>query len=149
MQRPLSALLRAHHAALKAEWMRRLQAEPMSTPMADPTMLAYLMDETLAQVDRLVRAPPSPSWLVLHKHHLEPLRSACPCGLNPLLAYFSTGGEALIKVLGADVCRPEDEKTRICQAWHFIAQGEIEALCGMCRRVCAPALSFPLPGPQP
>jgi len=98
------------------------------------------MDETLAQLESLVHARPASRWLAVRKTHLEPLRSLCPCGLNPLLAYFGTGAEALKTVLAEDLTK--GQKTMTCQAWHFLAQGEIEALCEGCHRVCAPSLSF-------
>ncbi|HSY54608.1 MAG TPA: hypothetical protein VK785_09185 [Opitutaceae bacterium] len=109
--------------------------------MANPDTLVYLMDETLAQLESLVRARPTPRWLKLRRTHLEPLRALCPCGLNPLLAYFSAGAESLETVLSADL--DKGEKSMLCQGWHFLAQNEIEALCEGCCRVCAPALSFP------
>jgi hypothetical protein len=100
------------------------------------------MDETLTQLESLVSARPASRWLTLRKTHLDPLRSLCPCGLNPLLAYFSSGVEALNAVLSTDGYLTKEEKFMLCQAWHFLAQGEIEALCAGCCRVCAPALSF-------
>jgi hypothetical protein len=87
-----------------------------------------------------VRVRPASRWLTLRKIHLEPLRSLCPCGLNPLLAYFSTGVGALKLVLAEDLTK--GQKAMVCQAWHFLAQGEIEALCKGCQRICAPSLTF-------
>ncbi|HWZ95411.1 MAG TPA: hypothetical protein VNW30_09480 [Opitutaceae bacterium] len=140
MRSRLSALVRVNRSRLKAEWRRRLRIDPMSTPQADPDCMVHLMDETLEQLESLVRARPASRWLTLRKTHLEPLRSLCPCGLNPLLAYFSTGGGALKLVLAEDLTN--GQKAMVCQAWHFLAQGEIEALCEGCHRVCAPPLSF-------
>ena len=110
--------------------------------MANPDTLVYLMDETLAQLESLVRARPTPRWLKLRRTHLEPLRALCPCGLNPLLAYFGTGAEALNMVLADAADLTKEEKLRLYEAWHFLAQGEIEALCEGCHRICAPSLSF-------
>ena len=106
--------------------------------------MLYLMNETLTQLEALVNARPASRWLKLRKTHLEPLRSLCSCGLNPLLAYFGTGAEALETVLSTDADLTKEEKFMLYQGWHFLAQGEIEALCEGCTRVCAPALSFPL-----
>jgi hypothetical protein len=138
----LVVLLQAQRTRLKAEWCRRLRIEPVSTPLANPDTLVYLMDETLVQLESLVSARFASRWLSLRKTHLEPLRSLCPCGLNPLLAYFSSGVEALEVVLSTDGYLTKEEKSMLCQAWHFLAQSEIEALCEGCCRVCAPALSF-------
>jgi len=142
MHSRLAVLLHAQRTLLKAEWRRRLRIEPASTPLANPDTLVYLMDETLTQLEALVRDRPTPRWLRLRKTHLGPLRLLCPCGLNPLLAYFSTGVEALDAVLSTDEYLTEEEISVLCQAWHFLAQSEIEALCEGCCRVCAPALSF-------
>jgi hypothetical protein len=142
MHSRLAVLLHAQRTILKAEWRRRLRIEPVSTPLANPDTLVYLMDETLAQLEALVRGRPAPRWLRLRRTHLEPLRSLCPCGLNPLLAYFSTGVEALDTILSTDGYLTGEEIFTLCQAWHFLAQSEIEALCEGCCRVCAPALSF-------
>jgi hypothetical protein len=142
MHSRLAVLLHAQRTRLKAEWRRRLRIEPASTPLANPDTLVYLMDETLAQLEALVRDRPAPRWLRLRKTHLGPLRSLCPCGLNPLLAYFSTGVEALDAILSTDGYLTEEKISTLCQAWHFLAQSEIEALCEGCCRVCAPALSF-------
>jgi hypothetical protein len=144
MRSRLAVLLRVHRLRFKAEWRRRLRIEPANTPLANPDALIYLMDETLAQLESLMRARPTPRWLRLRKTHLEPLRSLCPCGLNPLLAYFSAGAEALDAALSADADLTKEEKSMLCQGWHFLAQSEIEALCEGCCRVCAPALSFAL-----
>jgi len=145
MQRSLSTLLHAQRAALKAEWNWRLMAEPPpSPPPANPHVLSYLMDETLAQLERLIQLRPTSRWSLLYKTHLAPLYTLCPCGLNPLLAYFAAGSEALREILSAANRLSADEKTRIETVWHFIAQSEIQALCGPCHKICAPALSFPM-----
>jgi hypothetical protein len=146
MHSRLAVLVHAQRIPLKTEWRRRLRIEPTSTPLANPDTLVYLMDETLTQLEALVRDRPAQRWTRLRKTHLEPLRSLCPCGLNPLLAYFSSGVEALDAILSTDGYLTKEEKSMLCQAWHFLAQSEIEALCEGCCRVCAPALSFSLVG---
>jgi hypothetical protein len=142
MHSRLAVLVHARRTSLKAEWRRRLRIEPLSSPLANPDTLVYLMDETLMQLEALVRDRPAPRWLRLRKSHLGPLRSLCPCGLNPLLAYFGTGVEALDAVFSTDGDLTREERSTLCQAWHFLAQSEIEILCAGCCRVCAPALSF-------
>ncbi len=112
--------------------------------MAPPEVLDHLMDETLNQLERLVRVRPTTRWFVLHKTHLDPLYTLCPCGLNPLLSYFSAGGEALQGILADIGGLSGPGKDKISQGWHFIAQSEIQALCGLCHNICAPALSFPM-----
>jgi hypothetical protein len=145
MRSRLATLLRLHRPRLKAEWRRLLWMEPVSTPLANPDTLVYLMDETLTQLESILRTQHTPRWLKLRKTHLEPLRSYCPCGLNPLLAYFSTGVEALDTVLTVAASLTKEEKAIFYQGWHFLAQGEIQALCGGCCQECRrPKLSFSL-----
>lgn len=102
------------------------------------------MDKTLAELEMLVRSSPTKRWLSVHKTHLRPLRLLCPCGLNPLLEYFSTGAAAADSVLSGAESLSGAEISTLWDGWHFLAQGEIQDLCGCCRRVCAPALSFPV-----
>jgi hypothetical protein len=138
----LSVLLHRNRPRIEAEWRRQLRVEPAGTPLADPDNMAHLMDETLAQLESLMLARPSSRWLTLRKTHLEPLRSLCPCGLNPLLAYFGTGAETMNTVLADAADLTKEEINELREAWHFLAQGEIEALCEGCHRICAPSLSF-------
>lgn len=141
----LPQLLRKHRLCLKAEWERRLRAEPAITAMAHPDILVYMMDETLDQLGALLRAKSAERWGAVQHSHLMQLRALCPCGLNPLLTYFVTGGDAMQAVLlevAAEL--PEVEKHALCSAWHFMAQNEIESLCAPCHRICAPGLNVRL-----
>jgi hypothetical protein len=144
MQRSLFGLLHSHRAALKKEWSRRLYLEPQNVRVTQKDLLADLMDQTLDELENLMQKRPSTGWFALHRTHLAPLHSGHGCGLNPLLTYFSTGDEALKKILSVSHRLSESEKVRVGRAWHFIAQSEIQALCGDCRNICAPALSFPV-----
>ena len=128
MQRSLSTLLHARRTPVKTDWSRRLWAEPQSTLMTNSEMLSLLMDETLDQLERLLCLRPTSRWTVLYKTHLGPLYALSSCGLNPLLLYFSAGGEALRKVLSISGSRGTAEKRRLDGTWHFIAQSEIQAL---------------------
>ncbi len=87
----LAVLLHAQRIPLKAEWRRRLRIEPASTPLANPDTLVYLMDETLTQLEALVRNRPAPRWLRLRKTHLGPLRSALSLRAKPAVGLLQHG----------------------------------------------------------
>ncbi|MDE3084522.1 MAG: hypothetical protein KGJ37_04785 [Verrucomicrobiota bacterium] len=148
MASSLVLLLRKRRLRLKAEWKRRLREEPATTALANPDILVYLMDETLNQLETLLSTRAQAHWVDVHHSHLTQVRTLCSCGLNPLLTYFHTGGAALKAELLESQEMPElseREKEILNQAWYFMAQREVESLCGPCRRVCAPALNFSCP----
>ena len=128
-----------HRLQLKTEWNARLHLAPPSTALAAPDILLYRMNDTLDQLDSLLRSPSAKRWVDWRPAQLARLPEQCRCGLNPLLAYFLTGGAALDSVLpdlgGA-------ARTTVDQAWTLLAQSEIESLCAICRRVGSPVLEF-------
>jgi hypothetical protein len=146
MPSALPILLHRHRHRLKSEWNRRLHVQPPSTPLANPDILVHLMDETLSQLESLLRSKPSAHWFDLHDAQLGQLRTLCPCGLNPLMTYFITGEKTFQTVFcghkGAPGLSPNQKKA-LGRAWHVLAQREIESLCTPCCRICAPTLTFP------
>ncbi len=126
MSRRLPELLRAHRLRLKADWSRRLGARPPRSPLALPEILQHRMNDTLDQLDDLLRTRPT---LMMRKVR-EP--EPCRCDLNPLLDYFATGGEALAAGLNGELSAAEE--TILDRAWHYLAAREIQALCGACLR---------------
>jgi hypothetical protein len=118
----------------KTEWLRRLQTEPAVSTMAEPAILAYLMDDTLGKFsERIGRMTTRPArlaaWSDFARH--------CRCGLNPLLAYFSTGETALKELTAGDALLAEDTRAWLHRQWAALARQEIDALCSACRRTCA------------
>ena len=124
-------LLLNHREALKQEWHRRLRVEPPATSLGMPDILIYRMDDTLQQVDALLRDARSGDWPEQLPPPLGELRAACCCGRNPLTDYFVVGGAAIGVVLPPMSAR---DGTRIEQAWYLVAQREIALLCTICRR---------------
>ena len=120
---------------VKAEWSRRLRSQPAITALANPDILVRLMDETLGQFDALLRTKPTGPKVPARTKRLS---SSCQCGLNPLLAYFSTGGAAMAAVAaelsGADAI--DCETLRL--AWDCLTKREIGLFCGSCRRFSGP-----------
>src|SRR4051794_30406844 len=92
MQNGLMSALRQRRAAIRARWEDLLRVERANTPLANPDALVHLIDWTLDEIYRTLEGLPSRRRPLrpYSKHDIE-----CPCGRNPLLAYFSAGEQAL------------------------------------------------------
>lgn len=131
-------LLENRKTDLKNEWAQRLRVEPVRTPLADPAILGYLMDETIAQLTALLtRRPPRAK-----REGGGVFEDRCRCGLNPLLVYFATGEAALSAILETEAPLDEPLRMFVSGQWRVLAQRELDALCGACVRTC------PSPYPQ-
>jgi len=151
MHRSFVAELAARRPALKHAWERKLRAEPITSPLANPDTLVLLMDHTL---DDLLAAL-APLVLGSGAGHGRGLRAGCLCGLNPLLAYFRVGATVLATVSGQAAARcPELDAADFaaCQQeaqaeFQALAQSEIRAFCAMCQTELARG-GKPAPGSQ-
>lgn len=131
--------LKERRSAWKTEWTRLLHGESAVSAMANPEILVYLMDETIDQFLELLRVRPSRRWLNENPSQFENPGIACRCGLNPLLAYFATGQQALALVFSDQMTSASKNSNHYTVIWHFLAQREIQSLCGSCRRTCGVA----------
>jgi len=131
--------LQTHKPQLRRRWEELLRAERVTSGMAHPDHLVYLMDWTLEQLLSELRQ-------ARFRRHLDgrmkpSQRQACACGKNPLLAYFSACEQAVVEILflaegelsnlssierGASL---EDLKRAI----HEVARRDIEAFCAVCQ----------------
>jgi hypothetical protein len=103
--------------------------------MATPDTLAHLMDWAFDRISaELTRTP-------LKGRHT--VRAAiCPCGLNPLLAFFITAEEVLVEALFLEdlPCQALPSKAREMALAHLrdcvrrVGVREIEAFCAVCRQ---------------
>lgn len=124
---------------LRRRWEELLRAERVTSGMANPDSLIYLMDWTLDQLMNELRQSH-------YRRHLENRsapseRQRCSCGMNPLLAYFSAAEQAIIEVLflaGGELANLssiergaslEDLKS----ALHEVARRDIESFCAVCQ----------------
>jgi len=131
--------LQTHKPQLRRRWEELLRAERVTSGMAHPDHLIYLMDWTLDQLLNELRQ-------ARFRRHLDGRtkvneRQACECGKNPLLAYFSACEQAVIEVLFlmegelsnlSSIERSaslEDLKSAI----HEVARRDIEAFCAVCQ----------------
>lgn len=140
MDEDLRRRLRARRPAIRREWEALLRAEPVATPLGHPDALAHLMDRTLKVVfaslgasGRRHRAGPPFS--------IEDIRAECPCGRNPLLAYFLAGeralrGALLLVLAEAPGPAPEAWKgavSELCLVMHDIARRDVVLFCSLCQ----------------
>lgn len=125
--------LRTRQPEIRARWEMLLRGERVNTALAHPDTLVFMIDST---VEELLHAIERRRPL---RHRAQ--RPACPCGRNPLLAYFQAGEQALLEeMILAQVAmsglHPRDREAAVTQLRDTVrdfADTEIEAFCGLCR----------------
>jgi hypothetical protein len=131
MRQRILCILIDRRSSLKQEWVRRLRVEPVRSALGEPAVLVHMMEETLRQLEGL-----------LTRNHVSRRRAAadfesrCRCGLNPLLAYFSTGEASLLTLLEEEGPIEGPLRSLVSSSWRLLAQREIDAVCGICVRTC-------------
>ena len=141
--------LRARRAEIHARWEALLRIEKVNTPLANPDALVFMINWTLEECFATLRP--------LQGRHLHGLvaddaatKANCPCGRNPLLAYFAAGEQAIEEALileqaGASTIDPvqrDDAFAELKRAVREIARREIDAFCSLCQfRPSLPAAS--------
>src|SRR5258708_9894049 len=96
MQDEFLRVLIARRGDLHARWEALLRIERINTPLANPDALVFMIDWTL---DELFGSLLRPNPRHRSSHECTATRAACPCGRNPLLAYFAAGEQALEEAL--------------------------------------------------
>ncbi|HVU32781.1 MAG TPA: hypothetical protein VHE61_05065 [Opitutaceae bacterium] len=140
MQDDLVRALRARRAEIHARWEALLRIEKVNTPLANPDALVFMIDWTLDECFAGLR----PLSLRRRNGHapaaLAP-RPECPCGRNPLLAYFAAGEQAIEEALileqasasAIDPVQRDDAFAELKLTVREIARREIEAFCAVCQ----------------
>lgn len=136
MQESMVAALRARRPQIRARWEDLLRVERASSPLANPDALVHLLDWTLDEFFRTVQTLPA-----RRRAQRPPSANDCPCGRNPLLAYFAAGEQALRESLVLSQAEmkelaPFARDTALAEldhAVHNIARREIEAFCAVCQ----------------
>ena len=140
MQETLVSALRDRRPKVRAKWEALLRAEPVSTPLGHPDALAHLIDWTLDEIFTSLTNP-------LARHRAGRTRMGsdeephCPCGRNPLRAYFAAGEQAMREALilvqaaspGLDPIERDSAFEELNLTLQTIARREIEAFCGVCQ----------------
>lgn len=140
MQEPLVSALRARRPTVREHWEALLRAEPVATPLGHPDALVHLIDWTLDEIFTAIANP-----LARHRsggtRFAADQRPECPCGRNPLLAYFAAGEQALHEALvlaqvnspGLDPIERDASFDELNLVLQHISRREIEAFCGVCQ----------------
>ena len=140
MQEELLNALRFRRPQIRARWAEQLHVEPTASPLGHPDALVHLLDWTLDEIDRALTHPSMRRRLGRRSAQAAG-KFECPCGRNPLLAYFAAGQQVLQEGLVlAQAATPQldplerdaslEELTQVLQE---IARREIEAFCGVCQ----------------
>jgi hypothetical protein len=132
--------LRARRSEIHTRWEALLRTERVNTPLANPDALVHLIEWTLDQIFAGLRHPPAGRPLDLQAVTAE-ARPMCPCGRNPLLAFFVAGEQALLEALvlmQASTTRldPVDRDEELAELYHVIrdiSRREIESFCAVCQ----------------
>lgn len=140
--------LEAQRPSLRTHWESLLRLERVSSPLAQPDLLVRMLDQTLDDIFAIL-----PGWSPHHDSPPAIPASACPCGRNPLLAYYAAGQQALREALVMvqvgipllTTAARDDSFACVDQVFAHIALREIEAFCSLCQFRPEPAkMSMPL-----
>ena len=110
------------------------------TPLANPDALVHLIDWTLDEIFAALSNPLARSRSGGTRFAADE-RPYCPCGRNPLLAYFAAGEQAMQEalILAQAASAPLDPLQRDASfdelnlVFQHISRREIEAFCGVCQ----------------
>lgn len=132
--------LRDQRPHLRTSWETLLRVEPVGSPLGNPDALVHLLDWTLDEIFAALTNPLARHRAIHHRIHLDQ-PAPCPCGRNPLLAYFAAGEQALREALVlAQATAPELDPLERDTAFaeldmtlRHISRREIESFCGVCQ----------------
>ena len=150
MQASFLRELRNRRFSVRTRWEALLHAEPVLTPLGLPDTLVHLIDTTLEEIlATLENHSPQPGT----RDRAAKVQEAplCPCGRNPLLAYFAAAEQATREalILAQAALAPIDPSDRdesleeLNAVLQHISRREIEAFCGVCQ-FRYPALPAPM-----
>ncbi len=140
MQRALLAELHRRRFSIRARWDTLLHTEPVTSPLANPDALVHLIDTTIDEILTTLGNPAAfPTPLPTYGRQRE--EPHCPCGRNPLLAYFAAGAQAMREglILSQAALAPLDPRERDASLAELntvledICRREVEAFCGVCQ----------------
>jgi len=133
--------LEAQRVEIHRRWEALLRVEPVASPLGQPDAMKHMIDFSLNTLFSGLRGP--------HHARRKNLRSVsasaadgslCPCGRNPLLAYFVAGEQALLETLvlvqagipATAEARSADVQ-ELKQVMAHVAVREIENFCSVCQ----------------
>jgi hypothetical protein len=140
MQEALVTALRAQRSLIREQWEALLRVEPVTSPLGHPDSLVHMLEWTLDEIFAGLTNP-------LARHRIGRVRVGheaplpCPCGRNPLLAYFAAGEQAMREALvlaqaeasALDPIERDVSFEELNLILQQISRREIEAFCGVCQ----------------
>jgi hypothetical protein len=140
MQESLLNSLCAQRSAIHARWDVLLRTERVTSPLAYPDALVHLIEWALDQIFAGLRDPAT-RRKADHAGGRAAARPECPCGRNPLLAFFLAGEQALLEALVLEQAAhlpidPNERDTALNQLYYVIraiARREVDAFCSVCQ----------------
>lgn len=140
MQEALVTALRAQRSLIREHWEALLRVEPVTSPLGHPDSLVHMLEWTLDEIFAGLTNP-------LARHRIGRARVGheapppCPCGRNPLLAYFAAGEQAMREALvlaqseatALDPIERDVSFEELNLILQQISRREIEAFCGVCQ----------------
>jgi len=140
MQESLLNSLQAQRPAIHARWDAVLRTERVSTPLAYPDALVHLIDWALDQLFAALRDPVKRRQAEHCSGRSTP-RPECPCGRNPLLAFFLAGEQTMLEALVLEQAahlpiNPNDRDAALNELYFVLramARREVDAFCSVCQ----------------
>jgi len=135
MQGTFVTVLRSRRADIRSRWEDLLRAERCTSPLANPDALVHLLDLTLDELLASLTAAET------FPRRFRRSTFQCPCGRNPLIAYFNAGRqatrEALVLSQASNPVLTPGERDSSFEALEAvfgnIADRELEAFCAVCQ----------------
>jgi hypothetical protein len=139
MQTALLTELRSRKGEIRTRWAELLHVEPVSSPLANPDALIHLINWTLQDFFNVLGQLASRHRVIVAD--LADFKSLCPCGRNPLLAYFVAGQQAVrealvlsqVSTVDLDPLERDVSLHELDRAFNEVAHREIGSFCGICQ----------------
>lgn len=139
--------LEAQRTEIHHRWEALLRVEPVKSPLGQPEALKHMISFTLDTLFAYLHGPHIKKRVPRSVAASVADGTLCPCGRNPLLAYFVAGEQALLETLIlVQAGIPETAETRSLEVVELkhsmvhVALHEIETFCAVCQfRNQAPA----------
>jgi len=132
--------LQALRPTILERWETLLRAEPVTSPLANPDSLVYLMNWSLDRFFHELRGSLSRRRMTDRGNSKPPceekIGDSCACRMNPLLAYFITAELAIVQTALPSLQPREREivLSSIRLALQVVAKREIDTFCAVCQR---------------
>lgn len=140
MQDEVLNVLRQRRGTIRERWAALLRVEPVTTPLANPDTLVYLLDPTLDEIFQRLETAPDVSLEDVSSAELA-AQPECECGRNPFIAYFLAGTQAMLEALilaqaevqALDPVGRDAAVAKFYAVMRALSRREVENLCSVCQ----------------